>query len=52
LHGSRGSGIVAKCASKLRWLEGKLDPGVHFLAKPYRRQELASKLREALDQAD
>ncbi|MGH6926673.1 MAG: response regulator, partial [Dongiaceae bacterium] len=32
--------------------QGKLDPGVHFLAKPYRRQELASKLREALDQAD
>jgi PAS domain S-box-containing protein len=32
--------------------QGKLDPGVHFLAKPYRRQELAAKLREALDQAD
>jgi PAS domain S-box-containing protein len=31
--------------------QGKLDPGVHFLAKPYRRQDLASKLREALDQA-
>jgi PAS domain S-box-containing protein len=30
--------------------QGKLDPGVHFLAKPYRRQELARKLREALDQ--
>jgi PAS domain S-box-containing protein len=32
--------------------QGKLDPGVHFLAKPYRRQDLARKLREALDQAD
>jgi PAS domain S-box-containing protein len=29
--------------------QGRLDPGVHFLAKPYRRQELARKLREALD---
>lgn len=25
---------------------GRLDPGVHLLAKPYRRQELAVKLRE------
>jgi CheY-like chemotaxis protein len=29
--------------------QGKLDPGVHFLVKPYRRQDLARKLREALD---
>jgi len=28
---------------------GKLDAGVHFLSKPFRRQELAVKIREALD---
>jgi PAS domain S-box-containing protein len=28
---------------------GKLDPGVHFLSKPFRRQDLAVKVREALD---
>ena len=26
--------------------QGKLDPGVHFLSKPYRRQDLALKVRE------
>ncbi len=31
--------------------QGKLDPGVHFLAKPFRRQELAIKVREVLDAA-
>jgi PAS domain S-box-containing protein len=29
--------------------QGKLDPGVHFLSKPFRRQELALKVREVLD---
>jgi nitrogen-specific signal transduction histidine kinase len=28
---------------------GRLDTGVHFLSKPFRRQELAVKVREALD---
>ena len=28
---------------------GRLDPGVHLLNKPYRRQELADKVRRALD---
>jgi CheY-like chemotaxis protein len=28
---------------------GKLDPGVHFLSKPFRRQDLAVKVRAALD---
>ncbi len=28
---------------------GRLDPGVHLLQKPYRRQELAAKIREVLD---
>lgn len=28
---------------------GRLDPGVKLLSKPYRRQELADKIREALD---
>ncbi|MFO1059652.1 MAG: PAS domain S-box protein [Dongiaceae bacterium] len=27
---------------------GRLEPGIHLLAKPYRRQELAAKLRELL----
>ncbi|HUG98206.1 MAG TPA: PAS domain S-box protein [Gammaproteobacteria bacterium] len=27
---------------------GRLDPGVHLLGKPYRRSELAAKVREAL----
>ncbi len=27
---------------------GRLDPGVHFLNKPYRQQELAAKLRQVL----
>jgi PAS domain S-box-containing protein len=31
--------------------QGKLDPGVHFLAKPFRRHDLASKVREVLDTA-
>jgi PAS domain S-box-containing protein len=30
--------------------QGKLDPGVHLLSKPYRRQELARKIREVLDE--
>ena len=29
--------------------QGKLDPGVHFLSKPFRRQDLALKVREVLD---
>lgn len=29
--------------------DGRLEPGVHLLSKPYRRQELAEKLREVLD---
>ena len=29
--------------------QGKLDPGVQFLPKPFRRAELASKVREVLD---
>ena len=28
---------------------GKLDPGVRLLSKPYRKQELATRIREALD---
>ena len=28
---------------------GKLDPGVHFLSKPFRRQDLARKVRQTLD---
>ena len=28
---------------------GRLDPGVHLLGKPYQRHELAAKLREVLD---
>ncbi len=32
--------------------QGRLDPGVLLLNKPYRRSELASKIREALAQAD
>lgn len=30
--------------------QGKLDAGVHLLSKPYRREELARKVREALMQ--
>jgi CheY-like chemotaxis protein len=30
---------------------GRLDPGVHLLNKPYRREELARKVREVLDEA-
>ena len=30
---------------------GKLDPGVHFLSKPFRRQDLAVKVRAALDES-
>jgi len=30
--------------------QGRLDPGVKLLSKPYRRLELAQKLREVLDQ--
>jgi CheY-like chemotaxis protein len=29
--------------------QGKLDPGVNFLSKPFRRQDLSLKVREALD---
>jgi len=29
--------------------QGKLDPGVHFLSKPYKRRELAAAVRTALD---
>jgi signal transduction histidine kinase/CheY-like chemotaxis protein len=29
--------------------QGKLDAGVHFLSKPFRRQDLALKVREVLD---
>lgn len=29
--------------------QGRLDPGVQLLSKPYRRQDLADKLRKALD---
>lgn len=29
--------------------QGKLDPGVEFLPKPFRRAELAAKVREVLD---
>ncbi len=31
--------------------QGKLDQGVQYLAKPYRRSELAQKLRQILDDA-
>jgi CheY-like chemotaxis protein len=31
--------------------QGRLDEGVFFLAKPYRRDELAKKIRAALDAA-
>jgi PAS domain S-box-containing protein len=30
---------------------GRLDPGVHLVNKPYRREELARKVREVLDEA-
>ncbi len=30
--------------------DGKLDPGISLLAKPFTHQELASRLRELLDQ--
>ena len=30
--------------------QGRLDPGLHLLSKPYRRLELARKLRQVLDQ--
>jgi PAS domain S-box-containing protein len=30
--------------------DGRLDPGVELLSKPYRRQELAAKVRKVLDQ--
>ena len=30
--------------------QGRLEPGVQLLQKPYRRQELAAKVRQALDQ--
>jgi len=29
--------------------DGRLDPGVQFLAKPYTQRELAQKLRAVLD---
>ena len=28
---------------------GRLDPGVHLLSKPYRRRDLAAKVRKALE---
>ena len=28
---------------------GKLDPGVRLLSKPYRKHELATRIRETLD---
>jgi CheY-like chemotaxis protein len=31
---------------------GRLDPGVHLLNKPYRRQELAAKVRQVLAAAE
>lgn len=31
--------------------QGRLDPGVELLSKPYKRQDLAQKLRAVLDQA-
>lgn len=31
---------------------GRLDPGVKLLSKPYRREKLAVKIREALDNAE
>jgi CheY-like chemotaxis protein len=31
---------------------GRLDPGVHLLAKPYRKSELAGMLRRAIDGAE
>lgn len=31
---------------------GKLDPGVKLLSKPYRREQLATKIRDVLDGAD
>jgi CheY-like chemotaxis protein len=27
---------------------GRLDPGVHLLSKPYRREDLARRLREVM----
>jgi hypothetical protein len=30
---------------------GRIDEGVHLLSKPYRREELARRLREVLGQA-
>lgn len=32
--------------------QGKLEPGVHLLSKPYRRDGLARKIREVLDSSD
>ncbi|MEQ8487013.1 MAG: PAS domain S-box protein [Pseudomonadales bacterium] len=32
--------------------QGRLDPGVNLLSKPYRRQELAAKVRKVLDHED
>ena len=29
---------------------GRLDPGVHLLSKPYRRADLANKVRKVLDE--
>ena len=29
---------------------GRLDPGVHLLSKPYRRQALAEKVRQVLNE--
>lgn len=31
--------------------QGRLDPGVELLGKPYRKQQLAAKLRKVLDQS-
>jgi CheY-like chemotaxis protein len=32
--------------------QGRLDPGVELLSKPYRRQALAMKLRAVLDRSN
>lgn len=32
--------------------DGRLDPGVVLLSKPYRREQLAAKIRDVLDDRD
>ena len=41
------SGAIDVAAERARL--GKLDPGVGLLSKPYRKHELATRIREALD---